>query len=135
MIRQTLESAYRRTVGSLRNGVAGLFGSLASRGGVIQTLYVIALVSLMAGFVTALVYRVPNQTYIPYPNAQAETIPEAVINAFVILTGGGGVYLVYLSGRQTAKARTVNMYLGLAMLLLVVSIFAGIDLAILKGFG
>ena len=116
-------------------GVVGLLGSLTKRGGVIQALYVVALVTLMAGFVTALVYRVPNQTYIPYPNGQAETIPEAVNNAFIIITGGAGVYLVYLSGRQTVRARAVNLYLGLALLLLVVSIFAGIDLAILKGFG
>ena len=89
----------------------------------------------MAGFVTAIVYPTPNQTYIPYPNGQAETIPEAIVNAFVIFAGGAGVYLVYLSGRQTVRSRTVNLYLGLALLLLVVAIFAGIDLAILKGFG
>ena len=135
MIRQSLESAYRKTIGSLRNGAAGLLGSITSRGSVLPTLYVVALVALMAGFVTALVYRVPNQTYIPYPSSQAETIPEAVVNAFIILAGGGGVYLVYLSGRQTVKSRTVNLYLGLALLLLVVSVFAGIDLAVLKGFG
>ena len=135
MIRQVLESAYRRTIGSLRNGAVGLLGSLTRRGGILQTVYVLALVGLLAGFVTALVYRVPNQTYIPYPNSQAETIPEAVINAFVIITGGAGIYLVYLSGRQTVRTRTVNLYLGLALLLLVVSIFAGIDLALLKGFG
>jgi hypothetical protein len=135
MIRQTLESVYRRTIGSLRSGATGLVGSIANRGGVIPTLYVLAPVALMAGFVTALVYRVPNQTYIPYPNSQAETIPEAVIDAFVVITGGAGVYLVYMSGRQTVRARTVNLYLGLALLLLVVSVFAGIDLALLKGIG
>jgi hypothetical protein len=135
MIRQALESAYRKTIGSFRDSVVGLLGSLMRRGGLAQALYVLILVALMAGFVTAIVYPVPNQTYIPYPNGQAETIPEAVVNAFVIITGGAGVYLVYLSGRQTAKTRTVNLYLGLALLLLVVSIFAGIDLAILKGFG
>lgn len=135
MIRQVLESAYRRTIGSLRSGASALFGSLVRRGGIIQTVYVLALVALLAGFVTALVYRVPNQTWIPYPNSQAETIPEAVINAFVIITGGAGIYLVYMSGRQTVRSRTVNLYLGLALLLLVVSIFAGIDLALLKGIG
>ena len=135
MIRQALESAYRRTIGSMRNAGVGLLGSITRRGGLIQTAYVAALVALMAGFVTALVYRVPNQTFIPFPGTQAETIPEAVINAFVIATGGAGIYLVYLSGRQTARARTVNLYLGLALLLLVVSIFAGIDLALLKGLG
>jgi predicted ABC-type sugar transport system permease subunit len=135
MIRQALESAYRRTIGTLRNGVVGVLESLTKRGGLVQALYVLILVALMAGFVTAVVYRVPNQTYIPYPNTQAETIPEAIVNAFIIFAGGAGVYLVYLSGRQTVRARTVNLYLGLALLLLVVAIFAGIDLAILKGLG
>jgi len=135
MIRQALESAYRRTVGTLKDGAVGLLGSITRRGGLVQTLYVLILVALMAGFVTAVVYPVPNQTYIPYPNTQAETIPEAIVNAFIIITGGAGVYLVYLSGRQTVRARTVNLYLGLALILLVVSIFAGIDMAFLKGLG
>jgi hypothetical protein len=135
MIRQALESAYRKTIGTLRDGVVGVFGSLTKRGGLVQGLYVLVLVALMAGFVTAVVYPVPNQTYIPYPSTQAETIPEAIVNAFIIFAGGAGVYLVYLSGRQTVRARTVNLYLGLALLLLVVAIFAGIDMAILKGFG
>lgn len=135
MIRQVLESAYRRTIGTVQNAASGLFGSLTKRGGFVQALYVLVLVALMAGFVTAIVYPTPNQTYIPYPNGQAETIPEAIVNAFVIFAGGAGVYLVYLSGRQTVRSRTVNLYLGLALLLLVVAIFAGIDLAILKGFG
>lgn len=135
MIRETLESAYRKTIGAAREGAVGLLGSLTRQGSVVQVLYLLVLVGLMAGFVTALVYPVPNQTYIPYPNGQAETIPEAVVNAFVIFAGGGGIYLVYLSGRQTVRSRTVNLYLGLALLLLVVAVFAGIDLAILKGFG
>jgi hypothetical protein len=33
------------------------------------------------------------------------------------------------------RPRTVNLYLGLALLLLVVAVFVGIDMAILKGFG
>jgi hypothetical protein len=135
MIRQALESAYRMTIGALRDGAVGLLGSLTKRGGLIQALYLLVLVALMAGFVTAIVYPVHNQTYIPYPNGQAETIPEAIVNAFVIFAGGGGIYLVYLSGRQTVRARAVNLYLGLALLLLVVAVFAGIDLALLKGLG
>jgi hypothetical protein len=135
MIREALESAYRRTVGAFRGGAGGLFGSVTRRGGLVQVLYVLVLVGLMAGFVTAIVYPVPNQTYIPYPSSQSETIPEAIVNSFIIFAGGAGIYLVYLSGRQTVRSRTVNLYLGLALLLLVVSIFAGIDLAILKGFG
>ena len=61
-----------------------------------------------------------------------QTIPEAIIDSFVILTGGAGIYLAYMSGRQTTRARAVNMYLGLALLLLVVSLLAGTQLFLLK---
>ena len=135
MIRETLESVYRKTIGSLRGAVVGRVESLSKREGLVQILYVIALVGLMAGFVTAIVYPVSDESLIPYPNGQYETIPEAIVNAFIIFAGGAGIYLVYLSGRQTVRARTVNLYLGLALLLLVVAIFSGIDLAILKGYG
>ena len=101
----------------------------------IQALYAVFLVALMAGFVDAVVFPVPNQSYIPYPSGSAMTIPEAIVDAFVITVGAAGIYLVYMSGRQTTKTRTVNLYLGLALLLIVVSVFAGIDMAILKGFG
>jgi nitrogen fixation/metabolism regulation signal transduction histidine kinase len=89
----------------------------------------------MAGFVSAVVFPVPNQSYIPYPGSTAQTIPEGIVDAFVIVVGAAGIYLVYLSGRQTVRTRTVNLYLGLAILLLVVSVFTGIDMAILKGLG
>ncbi len=135
MIRTALESAYKRTVGTLMDALRGLVASLTRGGGLIQALYVVALVALMAGFVNAVVFPVSNQSAIPYPSGGAQTIPEAIVDAFVIIVGAAGIYLVYLSGRQTARSRTVNLYLGLALLLLVVAVFTGIDMAILKGFG
>ena len=135
MIRTALETTYRKTVGALVDALRGIVASLTRGGGLIQGLYVVALVALMAGFVNAVVFPVPNQSYIPYPSSGAQTIPEAVIDAFVIIMGAAGIYLVYLSGRQTTRSRTVNLYLGLALLLLIVSIFTGIDMANLKGFG
>ena len=135
MIREALGSAYKKTIGAAKDAVVGSLSSLTRGGGLVQTLYVVLLVALMAGFVDAVVFPVANQSYIPYPSSGAMTIPEAIIDAFVIIVGGAGIYLVYLSGRQTTKTRTVNLYLGLALLLLVVSVFAGFDLAILKGFG
>jgi hypothetical protein len=135
MIRTAVGSAYKRTIGALKDALVGFISSLTRGGGLIQTLYVILLVGLMAGFVNAVVFPVPNQSYIPYPSGSAMTIPEAIVDAFVIVVGGAGVYLVYQSGRQTVRSRTVNLYLGLALLLLVVAVFTGIDMAILKGFG
>ena len=135
MIRTALESAYKRTIGAVKDALLGWISSLTRGGGLIQALYVILLVALMAGFVNAVVFPVPNQGYIPYPGTSAMTIPEATVDAFVIIVGAPGIYLVYQSGRQTVRTRTVNLYLGLALLLLVVAIFTGIDMAILKGFG
>ena len=135
MLRTALESAYKKTIGSLKNSLAHLISSLTRGGGLIEALYIVILVALMAGFVNAVVFPVPDQSYIPYPGSSAMTIPEAIVDAFVIIVGGAGVFLVYQSGRQTVRSRTVNLYLGLALLLLVVSVFVGIDMAILKGFG
>jgi len=135
MLRTALESAYKRTVGAVKDTLLGWVSSLTRGGGLIEALYVIFLIALMAGFVNAVVFPVPNQSYIPYPGSSAMTIPEAIVDAFVIAIGAAGIYLVYLSGRQTTRTRTVNLYLGLALLLLVVAIFTGIDVAILKGFG
>jgi len=135
MIRSAFETAYKRTVGAAKDTLVGWVSSLTRGGGLIQAVYVILLVALMAGFVNAVVFPVSNQSYIPYPTTSSMTIPEAVVDAFVIVIGGAAIYLVYLSGRQTVRNRTVNLYLGMALLLLVVAIFTGIDMAILKGFG
>ena len=135
MLREVIGIAYRRTVGALKDWFLGLVSSLTRGGGLVQALYVILVVGLMAGFINAVVFPVPNQSYIPYPGGGAQTIPEAIVDAFVITVGAAGIYLTYLSGRQTARTRTVNLYLGLALLLIVVSVFTGIDMALLKGFG
>jgi len=135
MLREVLGTAYKRTVGALKDWFFDFISSLTRGGGLIQALYVIFVVALMAGFINAVVFPVSNQSYIPYPNGSAQTIPEAIVDAFVIAVGGAGIYLTYLSGRQTTRSRTVNLYLGLALLLIVVSVFTGIDMALLKGFG
>lgn len=135
MLREAIQSVYKRSVGTLKDGIVGIGSSVTRGGGVVPILYVVFLVCLMSGFIDALSYPVPNQSYIPLPSTVAQTIPEAVVDAMITLVGGAGIYLTYMSGRQTAKSRTVNLYLGLALLMLIVSLFAGIQMAILKGFG
>lgn len=134
MIRDIIGNAYKKTFGAVKDWLLGLVSSLTRGGGLLQALYVLFIVALMAGFINAVVFPVSNQSYIPYPTGSAQTIPEAIVDAFVIVVGAAGIYLTYLSGRQTARSRTVNLYLGLAIILLVVSLFTGIDMAILKGF-
>jgi cytochrome bd-type quinol oxidase subunit 2 len=135
MIREALGSAYKKTIGALKDRLVEYSSSITKRAGLLQLLYVLFVVALAAGFINAVVFPVPNQSYIPYPGGSAETVPEAIIDSFVIIVGGAGIYLAVLSGRQTVRTRTVSLYLGLALLLIIVSLFTGIDLAILKGYG
>ena len=99
----------------------------------VRLLYVVIVVALMAGFIDAVFFPLPNQAQIIQPGPGAQTIPEAVIDSFVILLGAAGIYVAYISGRQTTKSRMVNLYLGIALLLIAISVFTGIYLSILKG--
>lgn len=133
MIRNLLESGYRKTIGAVWNLLRRIVGSAVNKWGVVQVLYVIIVVALMAGFVNAVVLPVPNQAQPVYPATGSQTIPETFINAMVILFGGAGIYLTYVSGRQTTRSRMVNLYLGFALLLIAVSVLMGLYLVTLKG--
>ena len=132
MIRQFLVKWYGITFGSLRTWFLGVIGNVSDRSGLLQALYVLIIVGLMAGFINAVVFPVPNQGQIVYRGPGAQTIPEAIIDAFIILLGGAGIYMTYISGRQTTRARAVNLYLGLALVMIAVSILAGIQVSQLK---
>lgn len=135
MIRRILETSYKKTIGALGGTLSSFFTTITRGGGLVELLYVLLLVGLMAGFIDAVVFPVPNQSLVVYPSGGAQTVPEAVLDAFVIFVGGAGVYLAYISGRQTTRSRTVTLFLGLALLMIIVSVFTGMELAILKGFG
>jgi len=132
LIRRVLERSYNATVGALRDALGGAVASLSSRTGLVQLLYVIALVALMGGFVNAVFFPLPNQGQIIYPGTGSQTIPEAVLDASVILVGGAGIYITYVSGRQTTRSRMVNLYLGIALLLIALSVLMGFYLTYLK---
>ena len=132
MIREALERSYNATLGALRNALVRALGSLSSRTGVLQLLYIVALVALMGGFVNAVFFPLPNQGQIVYPGSGAQSIPEAVLDSSVILIGGAGIYVTYVSGRQTTRSRMVNLYLGIALLLIAISVFMGLYLTFLK---
>lgn len=133
MIKRVLVGAYDKTFGVVWETLVGYGRSFSNRTSWIQLAYLLVIVAFMAGFVSAVFFPVPNQGLIVYPAGGAQTIAETVIDAVVILFGGAGVYVAYLSGRQTTKSRMVNLYLGIALVLIVVSVFMGIQLSHLKG--
>lgn len=135
MLRETLESAYTRTVAAVKDSVVDYGSKVAESGGLAQAIYLLVIVALMAGFIDALVNPLPNQTYIPYPSFTGETVPEAFVDALVMGLGAAGIYLAIISCKQTTNQKNVNLYLAVALVLLVVSLFTGINMALLKGLG
>jgi predicted PurR-regulated permease PerM len=129
----------RQWFGSRVSGLTERFGkslgrsSLSSliKGSWIEVLYIFVVVVLSAGIVAALVEPVPIQ-YIIYPGTDSQSISETVINSMALLMGFGGLYLSYLSGRQTVKPRLVGFYLGLSLVLIALAVYVGIYVYVSK---
>lgn len=88
----------------------------------IEALYIAGIVVMSAGIVSALASPV-NQTYMIYPSTGGETISEMVIYSMAMLLGFGGLYLSYLSGRQTVKPRLVGFFLTLGLIMIAIAIY------------
>ncbi len=133
MIKKVLESSYTRVSGALRRNLARGLGLLSpAKGRWIQILYLLGIIAFSAGLVNAAVQPV-DQRYVIFPNRGFQSISETVINAFAILLGASGVYVSYLSGRQTTKQRMANFYLILALMLIVTAMYIGIYVYTSKG--
>jgi hypothetical protein len=133
MIRKLIQSTYRKTIENLLNTVWRPVSSVVNSLGTAQVLYVVVIVALMAGFVNADVLQVPNQAQAVYPGSGNQTFAETFIDAMVILVGASGIYLTYISGKQTTKSRMVNLYLVVALLLVCVALITGVYLVNAKG--
>jgi hypothetical protein len=102
----------------------GSFSSLI-RGRWIELLYVLGIVAMASGIVNAAIQPVDSR-YIIFPGQGSQSITETIINALALMLGATGIYLSYLSGRQTTKPRIVTFYLILGLLLLGMGIYIGI---------
>jgi hypothetical protein len=122
LIRQWLESRF--------TGVRERLGKSAERTGVsatvrnnwIEVIYIAGIIVMSAGIVSALASPV-DQSYIIYPGRDGQSIAETVINSMALLLGFGGLYLSYLSGRQTVKPRLVGFFLTLGLLMIAGAIY------------
>jgi len=120
----------RQWLGSHVTGIRERLGKSAERSGLstsvrnnwIEVLYIAGIVLTSGGIVSALASPVP-QNYIIYPGRNGQSIAETVINAMALMLGFGGLYLSYLSGRQTVKPRLVGFFLTLAILMIAGAIY------------
>lgn len=130
MIKRKVESTLNKFFANLRK-LMGLL-NLTHSFRLIQIAYVVSIVALMTGMVSALVQPV-DQRFIIFPGRGAQSISETIINAFVVLLGSLGVYMTYLSGKQTTRPRMSGFYLILAIMLLFSATFLGIYINATKG--
>ncbi len=124
MIRGWFESRYNSIVARVsrrfgKNGIASQLGI-----GWIEGLYIAILIVLSAGIVNAIIQPV-NTGYTIFPSSGGQSAIETVVDAFVLLVGTMGVYLSYLSGRQTTKTRMGNFFLVIGLFLIAVSLYIG----------
>jgi hypothetical protein len=126
LIRKKFESSIGTITGRLSRMV-DKNGSLSSliRSRWIEVLYVLGIVAMASGIVNAAIQPVDSR-YIIFPGQGSQSITETIINALALLLGATGIYLSYLSGRQTTKPRMVTFYLILGLLLLGTGIYIGI---------
>lgn len=97
----------------------------------VEVLYIAALVVMSAGAVNAIIQPV-NVGYIIFPSTGGQSATETVVDAFVLLLGAGGVYVSYLSGRQTTKTRMVNFFLIIGLALVGIALYIGIYVLTVK---
>jgi hypothetical protein len=116
-IKKNLQSATSRLTSQfVHSGVVrratreGTVSSLTSRG--IEWVYLLALFLFAAGLINALgnsgTPGINNAPIVASPTAQ--NITETFIILFTYIVGSLGTYALYLSGRQTIRARSAEMF-------------------------
>jgi hypothetical protein len=122
----------RSWVESHLNGVWNRLGKAAGRNGLVseirdrwmEVLYIIGIILMTSGIVSAIIQPV-NFGYTIFPSTGAQSATETAVDALTVLIGSVGVYLSYLSGRQTTKGRMVNFYLAIGLILIAVAVYIG----------
>ncbi len=89
-----------------------------------QVLYVLGIVLMTAGLVSAVIQPV-NFGYVIFPSTGAQSATETGVDALTIIIGAVGIYMSYLSGRQTTKPRMVNFLLGIGLVLIAIAVYMG----------
>jgi hypothetical protein len=102
---------------------SGLFSELKNQWMVV--LYIIGIVLMTAGIVNAVIQPV-NFGYVIFPSSGAQSATETGVDALALLVGAAGIYISYLSGRQTTKPRMVNFYLAIGLILIGIAVYIGI---------
>jgi hypothetical protein len=102
---------------------SGLISEIRDRW--IEVLYIIGIVLMTAGIVNAVIQPV-NFGYVIFPSSGAQSATETGVDALALVIGAIGVYISYLSGRQTTKSKMVNFYLTIGLFMIAIAVYIGI---------
>jgi len=67
-----------------------------------------------------------NFGYVIFPSSGAQSATETGVDALALVIGAIGVYISYLSGRQTTKSKMVNFYLTIGLFMIAIAVYIGI---------
>jgi hypothetical protein len=104
-------------------GKSGLASEIRSRW--MEVIYVLGIILMTAGLVNAVLQPV-NIGYVIFPSSSDQSATETGVDALALMIGAAGVYLSYLSGRQTTQSRMVNFYLTISILMIGIAVYIGI---------
>jgi hypothetical protein len=125
LIRERIESRVDKVRSRFTKGLGKSTIATQFRTDWLEGLYIFAMIIFTAGTVCAVIQPV-NVGYVIFPSTGGQSATETVVDAFVLLLGAGGVYISYLSGRQTTKTRMVNFFLIIGLFLMLTALYIGI---------
>jgi hypothetical protein len=138
-IKKSIETATEKITSRVKR--AGPFRSLLSPSSVtsfrdrgIEWIYLIILFLLAAGVVNAAANagQPGISSVIIAPTPAAQSVTETFILLFSYIVGALGGYAMYLSGRQTIRARSAEMFFAGGIILLSIAIVVGYYVVSLK---
>jgi hypothetical protein len=107
--------------------------SLKNRG--VEWLYLLALYLLVAGLINAISNAGEAGINLSpiVANPSAQNVTETIIIMFGYIIGSLGAYALYLSGRQTIRARSAEMFFVFGIALMAIAMVFGYYLLALTG--
>ena len=108
-------------------------GSYAARG--VEWIYLLVLFLLMAGVINAIgnagIASIGSEPIVP--NSSIQNVTETFIMLFGYIVGALGAFALYLSGRQTIRARTAEKFFIGGIALMAVAVTLGYYILYVKG--
>lgn len=111
-----------RGIGFVRSASkASISNVLKERG--LEIVYMIVFFTFAAGVVNGLLEGTDErvQSFVIYPGRGIQTPPETFMYFFAMILGTLGVYLLYMSGRQTVRKRISDFYIMLGFTVLLIA--------------